>query len=114
MPSTLVRLVQTGLCHFAGLADQPFFVLIVETKQPGGATFLALADHVIQMTPIPALPAGVLPFPLGIDLGGGYTQKGLVGQRGDPGLAGGFPELPLVDDELDIISPLGIADEQQQ
>ena len=106
------RLIVTGMCELSRAADKPFFIFIIQTEQPGPAIDGLLPDDIVKMIVKPAFPAGILPFSPGIDLGQRNTEECRVRQSCDARFTGSLFHLPLLDEELAIISQLGI--EQQQ
>jgi hypothetical protein len=111
MRCSFIGLVMTRMRKFSGTADKSFFIVIVKAIQPGPAVNDLLADDIVEMIVDPAFPAGLFPFPAGVDVGQGDTKECRIRQSGDPCFTGSLFHLPLQDEELTIISQLGI--EQQ-
>jgi len=79
--------VEAGLRSRIGSLDQPFLILIIQTKKPCGIALATLANNIIQMPPVPAFPATILEFSRMLYLGKADPQKGLIRQRRDPRFA---------------------------
>ena len=68
MAGSFVGVIEPGLRRLPRLPDQPFFVVVIHTEQPGGAPLFPLPDDIIEMVLVPAFLSGIFPFAMGIHL----------------------------------------------
>ena len=111
MRCSFIGLIMTRMRKLSRTADKSFFVVIVEAEQPGLTVDGLLADDIVEMIVDPAFLTGFLPFPAGGHFRQGDTKECCIRQSGDPCFTGSLFHPPLQDEELTIISQLGI--EQQ-
>ena len=107
-------MIEPGPCRFSRLPDQPFLIGVVQQEEPGAVTGMALPDNIIEMILVPAFLTRLFPFTMCIYFAGAYPKKRLIRKGGDRGFPRRLLHLPLPDDELNIIPPLGIASQQQE
>lgn len=101
----------TGMGILSRTQDQLFFIVIIETKQPGLAVDGLLPDDIIEMIVKPTFAALFFPFSVCIEIGQCDPEQGCIGEVCDIGLFSRLFQLPLADKELTVIAQLGI--EQQ-
>jgi len=108
MPCFFIRLFLVGPDHLLRLQVQPFFVLVVQTKKPGGITDRPGTDHIVEMIVEPAFFPTLLPFSGGVDRSLVDPHECGIRKGPEPRLAGRLFDPPLQPDELSIVTQLGI------
>ena len=107
------RLIMTGMRKLSRATDKPFFIIIVETEQPGPPIDGLLPDDIVEMIVDPAFPAGFLPFSPSIHVCQRNPKECRIRQSDERCFTSCLFHLPLQDEELAIISQLGIQQQQQ-
>ena len=110
LPGVFLRLflVGVGAGDFCGPVDEPGFPLVIQAEEIGFAAYVLLLYDIVEMRFIPALPAPVLPFAGGIDLGQADPAELPVREPAEPRLPGLFPQLQLYDQKLPVVTYLCI------